>query len=179
MSNTDARYTHTAIALHWLVAALVIAQVAWGWWMQGLAKDPVGPRVDAFNLHKSAGALIFALMLVRLGWRIGHRPPPLPPMPRWQHAAARLSHGLLYATLLAQPVIGYLGSVWSGYPVRLFGIVLPVWGGRHPELKDAMSDLHLVVAILLMIAIGLHVTAALRHAAKHDGVLQRMLPRMR
>jgi cytochrome b561 len=179
MSNTDARYSHTAVALHWLIAALVIAQVAWGWWMQGIAKVPVGPRVDAFNLHKSTGALILALMLVRLGWRIAHRPPPLPPMPRWQHAAARLSHAVLYATLVLQPVTGYLGSVWSGYPVRLFGIVLPAWGGNRPVLKDVMSDLHLVVAIVLMIAIGVHVTAALRHAAKHDGVLQRMLPRMR
>ena len=70
------RYSRTAIALHWLVAALVVAELAWGPWMQTIPKQPVGPRVDAFNAHKSLGILILALVLVRLGWRLAHRPPP-------------------------------------------------------------------------------------------------------
>ncbi len=177
MSSSDPRYTRTAIALHWLLALLVIAQIAWGWWMQGIAKLPVGPRVDAFNLHKSMGMLILALMLVRIAWRAGHPPPPLPPMARWQRIAANVSHALLYAALVAQPVIGYLGSAWSGFPVRLFGFALPIWTSSHPVRKDAMSNAHLVVGIVLMMAIALHVAAALRHAAARDGVLARMLPR--
>ena len=84
LSDETSRYTRTAIALHWLVAVLVIAQIAWGWWMQEIPKQPVGPRVDAFNLHKSVGMTIFALMALRLGWRLGHPPPPLPAMPGWQ-----------------------------------------------------------------------------------------------
>ena len=178
MSRSDGRYTRTAIALHWLVAALVIAQIAWGWWMQGIAKQPVGPRVDAFNLHKSMGMLILALMLARLAWRIGHPPPSLPPMPRWQRSAAHFSHALLYAALIAQPLIGYLGSVWSGYPVRIFGVV-PVWGARYPALKDALSHAHLVVGCVLMAAIALHVAAALRHLSLRDGVVHRMLSHAR
>jgi len=63
------RYSRTAIALHWLIAALVILQFGWGWWMQEIPKQPVGPRVDAFNLHKSIGMTIFALMAARLAWR--------------------------------------------------------------------------------------------------------------
>lgn len=178
MSVSDSRYTRTAVALHWLIAALVIAQIAWGWWMQGIAKDPVGPRVDAFNLHKSTGMLILALMLVRLGWRLCHPPPALPPMPRWQRIAARASHALLYTALIAQPVLGYLGSVASGYPVRVFGVELPAWGERNPVLKDAMGRAHLAVAVLLMAAITVHVGAALRHAVSRDGVMRRMLPYM-
>ena len=96
-SDTSIRYTHTAIALHWLIAALVIVQFAWGWWMQEIPKQPVGPRVDAFNLHKSVGMMILALMVVRILWRIGHRPPPLPSMPSWQARAAHLTHIALYA----------------------------------------------------------------------------------
>ena len=72
------RYTTTAIVLHWGIALLVLGQFAWGWWMQEIPKQPVGQRVDAFNLHKSCGLVILALMLFRLGWRIGHPPPPLP-----------------------------------------------------------------------------------------------------
>jgi len=64
-----ARYTRTAIALHWIVALAVVVQVTWGWVMQAIPKQPPGVRADAFNLHKSVGLVILALMLVRLGWR--------------------------------------------------------------------------------------------------------------
>ena len=60
------RYTRTAIALHWLIAVAVIVQFGWGWWMQDIPKQPVGPRVDAFNLHKSLGLTILALMCIRV-----------------------------------------------------------------------------------------------------------------
>ena len=130
-SDVHERYTRTAIVLHWLIAILVIGQFAWGWWMQEIPKQPVGPRVDAFNLHKSVGMVILALMALRLLWRIGHPAPPLPPMPSWQAALARATHVLLYAALLVQPLVGYLGSEVSGYPVKVFGMTLPGWAGKN------------------------------------------------
>ncbi|NDP43406.1 MAG: hypothetical protein GZ089_11935 [Aromatoleum sp.] len=69
-TSRSERYTNIAIALHWLIAALVAAQIGWGWWMQEIPKQPVGPRVDAFNLHKSVGLTLLALTLLRLGWRL-------------------------------------------------------------------------------------------------------------
>ena len=134
-SDVNGRYTRTAIALHWLIAALVILQFAWGWWMQEIPKQPVGPRVDAFNLHKSVGMTILALMVVRILWRIGHRPPPLPPMRSWQAQAARLTHIALYALLVVHPLSGYLGSEFSGFPVKYFGMTLPSWAGKNVALK--------------------------------------------
>src|SRR5450631_1144343 len=126
-SEPAARYSTTAIALHWIVALAVAAQIAFGWWMQEIPKLPVGPRVNAYNLHKSIGMSILLLMLVRLAWRASHPPPALPAMPAWQVLAARINHWLLYACLFVQPVTGYLGSVFSGYPVRFFGVLLPTW----------------------------------------------------
>ena len=163
MSASD-RYTRTAIALHWTIAALVIFQFAWGWWMQGIPKQPVGPRVDAFNLHKSIGMTIFVLMVVRLFWRVGHRPPPLIDVPQWQARVARASHGLLYAALIVQPVVGYLGSEWSGFPVKFFGLTLPGWAGKNVALKDMMSGVHLATSWVIAAIIVLHVAAALKHA---------------
>ena len=64
MPRSD-RYTWTAIALHWLIAIVVIVQFKWGWWMQDIPKQPPGGRADAFNLHKSVGLTILALMIVR------------------------------------------------------------------------------------------------------------------
>jgi cytochrome b561 len=174
-SDPAGRYTSVAIALHWAIAALVIAQVAWGWWMLGIPKQPPGPRVDAFNLHKSVGLAILALMLVRIIWRIGHRPPASPPLPAWQAAAARATHLLLYAALLVQPIAGYLGSAWSGYPVKFFGLALPAWAAKDAALKELMSGVHLATSWVIVVAVGLHVVAALKHAfIDRDGLLARM-----
>ena len=162
--SASERYTRTAIALHWLIAALVIFQFAWGWWMQDIPKQPVGPRVDAFNLHKSIGMTIFALMVVRILWRIVHSPPPLPRMPQWQARVALANHALLYAALVIQPLVGYLGSEFSGFPVKFFGLTLPGWAGKSVAMKDLMSTIHLATSWVIAAAVVLHVAAALKHA---------------
>jgi cytochrome b561 len=169
------RYTRTAIALHWLIALLVVGQFAWGWWMLGIPKQPVGPRAEAFNLHKSIGMTILALMALRLAWRVSHRPPPLPPMVQWQAAAARITHWMLYAALLVQPLCGYLGSEFSGYPVKYFGMTLPSWAGKNVALKDLLSGVHLATSWVIAGTVLLHVGGALKHALiEHDGLLARM-----
>jgi cytochrome b561 len=162
--SASERYTRTAVALHWLIAALVIFQFAWGWWMQDIPKQPVGPRVDAFNLHKSIGMTIFALMVVRILWRIVHSPPPLPRMPQWQARVALANHALLYAALVIQPLVGYLGSEFSGFPVKFFGLMLPGWAGKNVAMKDPMSTIHLATSWVIAAAVLLHVAAALKHA---------------
>lgn len=173
------RYTNVAVALHWLIAALVLAQFIWGWWMQQIPKQPPGLRADAFNLHKSIGLAILALMLLRLGWRLAHPAPPLAGLPVWQRRLARSTHLTLYAALLVLPVAGYLGSVFSGYPVKWFGITLPAWGWKDPRLKDLMSVIHLVTSWVLLAAVTLHVAGALTHALAGDGHLRRMAPARR
>ena len=169
------RYSGTAIALHWVIALAVIVQFTWGWWMQGIPKQPPGIRADAFNLHKSVGLTILALMLLRAAWRWRHPAPALPAMPQWQRRAARLNHALLYAALFVQPLAGYLGSVFSGYPVKLFGMALPMWGWKDAMLKDLFGSVHFVNSWVLAGAVALHVAAAMKHAlVDRDGTLARM-----
>jgi len=183
MSRSSApasRYTGVAIALHWLIAVLVVGQFAWGWWMLDIPKQPPGPRAEAFNLHKSFGLAIFALMVVRLGWRLRHPPPPLPPMPAWQRQAAHATHALLYVALFALPVAGYLGSAWSGYPVKFFGVVLPSWSAQDPALKALMSTVHLAASWVLLAVLVAHLAGAAKHAlVDRDGLVRRMLPARR
>jgi cytochrome b561 len=168
------RYTRTAIVLHWLVAALVVAQVGWGWAMLAIAQVTQGPRADAFNFHKSVGLVILALMLVRLAWRLAHPAPPLDGLPAWQQRAARATHAVLYAALLIMPIAGYLGSAWSGYPVRWFGMTLPAWASAQPALKTLMSQVHLATSFVLLGAVLLHVAAGVRHALRRDDYFMRM-----
>ena len=173
------RYTRTAIFLHWLVAVLVLGQFTLGWLMQEIPKSPAGVRADAFNFHKSIGLCLLGLMLFRLGWRLSHRAPAWPAMPRWQRRLAAITHALLYVALIVMPLAGYLGSVFSGYPVKWFGIVLPAWGADLPDVKDAMRTTHLVTSFVLAGLVSLHVAGALHHVLRGDGMLARMLPARR
>ena len=175
MMPNSGRYTTFAVILHWIVAAVVIGQFALGWLMQEIPKSPPGQRAAVFNVHKSIGLTILALMLVRLAWRFTHPPPQLPPMPRWQAWTALANHRFLYALLIVMALAGYLGSSFSGYPVRFFGIVLPSWAAKNDAMKDLMSSVHLVCAWLLAAAVTLHLLAVVKHAlVDHDGILARM-----
>lgn len=174
MRSSD-RYTRTAIVLHWVIAAIVVALFAWGWWMQEIPKQPPGMRADAFNLHKSIGLSVLLLMVVRLGWRMTHRPPPLPPMPAWNARLAHANHLLMYVALFVLTIGGYLGSAWSGYPVKFFGLVLPAWSPHQPVLKELATTVHLVASWVLAVAFTLHVAGTVKHAfVDRNGMLARM-----
>ena len=169
------RYTRFAVAMHWIVAAVVLVQYPLGWLMQEIPKEPPGQRAGVFNLHKSIGLTILALMILRLGWRLAHRPPGFPPMAAWQARVAKLTHFVLYAALIGLPLAGYLGSVFSGYPVKYFGIVLPSWAAKNPHLKDVMSSVHLTLAWVLIAAFALHIAGVVKHLlVDRDDLMSRM-----
>lgn len=174
MPSSD-RYTRTAIVLHWVIAAIVIAEFAFGWWMQEIPKQPPGFRADAFNLHKSIGLTVLLLMIARLAWRLGHRPPAMPPMPAWNVRLAHANHALMYVALFVLTIGGYLGSAWSGYPVKFFGLVLPAWSPHQPVLKELASTVHLGASWVLGVAFTLHVAGTVKHALiDRNGMLGRM-----
>lgn len=170
------RYTSPAIGLHWIVALLVLGQFALGWWMLDIAKSPPGPRAYWFNAHKSIGLSIGLLVLARIAWRIGHRAPALPvTLPRWQALAAKASHLLLYLCMIVMPLSGYLGSSFSKYPIKYFGVTLPHWGWEAPALKELCSQIHFATVWLFMALVALHIAAALKHLlVNRDGVFERM-----
>ena len=171
------RYTRIAVALHWLVAAALLYQLALGWWMLDLPKAPPGLRAGWFNWHKSVGIVIALLVLLRMAWRVTHPVGPLADLPAWQRRAANANHALLYVCMVVMPLSGYLGSSFSGYPVRFFGIALPPWAEAWPAGKQAMSALHYGTTWLFMGLIALHVAAAGWHALRHEGSGRMGIPR--
>jgi len=171
------RYGGVAQGLHWLVAALVLSQFGLGWYMSDLPLSQL--KFDLYQLHKSLGLTIFALAVVRLAWRLGHPPPPLPAgLPAWERAAARSTHALLYALLLVQPLIGFLQSNAANFPVVMWGVLpVPALIGTDEVLGETLLEVHEAVASVLLALIALHVLAALRHHfLLKDDVLRRMLP---
>src|SRR3989442_2550196 len=124
-SDSTRRYPLIVIVLHWTIAAAMVGLVVLGWWMQAIPKEPVGPRADAYNLHKSIGLATLLLMFARVAWRATHRPPELPSLPIWQAHAATAVHALLYAGMFVAALIGYLGSAGSCGSPKMFRLVLP------------------------------------------------------
>jgi cytochrome b561 len=169
------RYTGVAIALHWLIAALVIAQIAFGWYLQTVPRKTPA-RTVYVNLHKSTGLMLGLLIFVRLGWRLAHKAPPLPAsVPAWERAAARTSHFALYACLIIMPTAGYLASNFSRFGVNFFNaLLLPPWGVDERRLYALFNTIHVVTSYVLVALIALHVVAALRHLYLRDGVFDRM-----
>lgn len=169
------RYDRFSILLHWLMAALLLAQIALGWWMQDIPKDGTGTRAWWFNAHKSMGMALGLLALVRTAWAVRRARVAPVPMGRAQRAMAQASHRMLYALMLLMPVSGFLGSVFSGYPVRFFGLRLPALAERWDAGKALWSGIHYGASWALMALVTLHVLAALHHQfVLRDKVLQRM-----
>jgi cytochrome b561 len=168
------KYAWPAIALHWLMALLVIAMLGLGLYMADLPEGAERSRLIA--LHKSIGLTLAGLYFARLTWRLSHPPPPYPPsIPEWQRRAAHANAIALYVLLLLQPLTGYLSSSFSGYKTKWFGVPLPYWGWESVPLNAAFNFVHVVGSRLLMILITLHLAGAALHAfVRRDDVVRRM-----
>ena len=173
------RYSAPAILLHWIIALFLIGSYSVGLYMVSLKFSP--QKLSFYSYHKWIGVSVFCLALLRLVWRLTHRPPPLPPsMPAWQVAASGASHALLYAFLLATPLSGWLYSSAAGVTTVPFGVSLL----QLPDLLDKDSDLaatlkfvHMAINYSFGALICLHVAAALKHLlVNRDGIMSRMLP---
>lgn len=178
MSKNDTQYSAVARVLHWLVAGLIISQYV----LAELAiyaehaNNVVGQLALLAN-HKSIGMTVLVLAMLRIVWRMFHRPPPLPDsIPGWQLIASNVTHWALYALIFALPITGWLMSSSFGYSVSWFNVF------TFPDLlvtdKAVAADLnqaHEWLGKLLLALAVLHVLAALKHHfIDKDDVLRRM-----
>ena len=177
MNPSLQRYTGVAIALHWLIAVAILGTFLLGQYMTNLQLSPA--KLKLYSYHKWIGVTIFLLVLMRIAWRLAHRP-PLPPasMPAWQHSAASIAHFFLYALTLAIPVSGWLMSSASGFQVVYLGVIpIPDLLAKSKDAAQELKQLHEALNWLMVLVVAMHVAAALKHhLMDRDDVLQRMLP---
>ncbi len=184
------RYTRTAIALHWIVAVLMIVNVTLGLVAESLPEAQIRFAIDT---HKSIGITVLGLAILRLLWRLTHPAPPLPPdHPRWERMGAHAAHLVLYALIFALPLSGWLhDSAWKDaatHPMRLFGLVpwprigwlMSLDPGAKAIWHDRLFELHSWFGTVLYVVFALHVAGALKHQwLDREPELQRMLPAKR
>ena len=167
------RYTRTAMALHWTIALLLVVNVALALSFDLWPDERVRSIVD---LHKSTGITVLGLVLLRILWRIAHRPPAFPAAyPRHERLAAHATHAVLYALMLGLPLSGWFhDSAWKDaatHPMALFGLVPWPRVGWIVDLPpvdretwhERLGALHTWLGYLLYAAVGLHLAGALKH----------------
>ena len=148
-ASTIPAYSVTARVLHWLIAALVLPMIALGIIIANEWGGPV--QQPLYDLHKSIGALLLPLIVVRLVYRLAHPPLPLPAdIPALQQFAAHATHWTLYG-------------------------LLHVWPENRP-LSERLFALHRWLGIAIAAVAAIHIGAALQHHfVRRDRVLMRML----
>jgi cytochrome b561 len=168
-----ARYTGIAIAFHWIVGLLMIVNVglAWAW---PLAPDEaVRPLI---NNHKSIGITLLCLVVMRLLWRITHKPPALPDHHKsWEKHAAHTAHILLYVVMFALPLSGWImDSAWAKAPDNpnfwfgLFewprlGFIMSMDAASKKEVHSIFGEMHEIAGFILYFLVFVHVAGALKH----------------
>ena len=171
--HTPRHFNLTARLLHWVMAIAILAMLFIGvTMMSSLALRPV-----LIDLHQPLGVAILCLALVRLANRLCRPVPALPAsIPRWQAAAAHLSHGLLYLLMLGLPLLGWAVRSAGNWPVILMGDWrLPALVPENPVLYAWLRLAHGALAWLLFAIILGHLGAALMHAwVLKDGVFSSM-----
>lgn len=174
----DVRYSGVAIAFHWVIALLVVVNLA-----IGLLHDALPAMRSWMPGHKAIGITILFLTLARVAWRLVHRAPPLPADSQaWERNLERATHMALYALLLIMPLSGW--AMVSGTAKRRslewFGAFdipyLPVSTGGG----DLGHEAHGLLGWTMLVLVALHIAGALRHhLILRDDVVARMAPVLR
>ncbi|MBD8878429.1 cytochrome b [Roseibium polysiphoniae] len=176
MARSDTRYSALARLFHWLTVVLVLTMVPAGIVM--IRIDGGSLQNTLFDYHRSVGFVLLVLTLVRLVFRFGSHPAPLPEaIPLWQRMAARATHAFLYIFLILNPLVGWVATSAYGAAIEVFGLfTLPALVAKDRALADQLFPIHEVLGLAFVAVVTVHIGAALFHGLiKRDGVLQRML----
>lgn len=189
--TSQTRYSTVAMTLHWMLAFLLVGMVFFGWQADdargalraGDGSVTIEEVRFLFNWHKTVGLLVLVLSLVRLGWRLTHKAPPLPEgMKPIEKTIAKAAHWGFYALMIGLPLGGWLAaSTSSGADAGLLfnnpSLPIPALTGPNEALHETAGFMHSKGAWALLILLGLHVLAGLKHHfVDRDDVLTRMIP---
>jgi len=168
------RFSPAQRVLHWGMAVCILTMLFIGVGMVSTAR-PI--HLSLVSIHRPLGTAILILAFVRLALRLRRGTPPLPrDLPAPVRLGAVLSHWLLYAGMIAMPLIGWGMMSAAGLPVLMWpGFQLPPILPQSDLMHTVLWDAHRIIAYLLFALILLHVCAALMHALiRRDGVFEAM-----
>lgn len=173
--EAPSKYPSPMRIMHWFMAFLLLAMIALGWRMSELDGEDL-MRMKLYELHKSFGVTLLALVLLRLAIRLASALPKLPDgINPFEAKAAKLAYVLFYILMIAIPVSGYSMSTLFGFPVKWFGYELPRLLAVDKILARDVAEWHEIMAYSLLALVIAHVAGAVKHKIK-DKI--NLLPRM-
>lgn len=178
--NSAFQYGAIAKFLHWALALLILLQyylVYWKRWV--LPEKSAMANFYIGGLHKPIGVVFLLLALFAVIWHVNNPKPAYPPqMHNWEKQSALLVQGVLYLTLFAMPLSGFMMSTAAGYPPSFFGLFqFPQWIPQNPAVAHFFFDVHQITGYVIIALVTIHIAAALKHHfIDHDDILKRMLP---
>ena len=177
LSNTRDEYGLVSKSLHWLIAALILALTALGWWMVDLGYyDPW--YHGSLLWHKSLGICVALFVLLKFIWRwVSPAPQAQATLTSFERTGSHLVHLSLILAMLVIPVSGYLVSSSEGAAIEIFNwFDLPALIPINDQSRDIAIDIHYYFAYGTLALVILHATAALKHQfIDGTGTLKRML----
>ena len=170
------KYSFAARLLHWVMALGLWATFLLGKYISGLEGFSL-ETIQYISTHKAIGFLLLLLVFVRLGFRIYQSRPPLM-LTKTQAIAAKVGHNLLYFLMILTPLLGLIGSSYSGFSVPLFSehIVVPTFTVADLDISKTLFWYHGISAMaLILLSLG-HIAFALwHHFIERDNSLSKML----
>lgn len=173
-------FSRSAVILHWLLAVSIFFLFISSWWMMGLPLPSAELQFRAFpfQLHKNIGITLVIIILMLLYVRLRHRPSPpdSTDMAPWMHWLAIAAHVAVYGLVLAVCLTGYLSSAHTRWDtVFWWTIEFPRIAPPSEELNEFWGELHMWTAWALLGIIAVHVSGAIYHAFRNDGIVRRMM----
>ena len=169
-----ARYHPLLVALHWLLAILLIAMLGAGFFLVAAVPNTDPRKITILLVHMSVGMLILLLMAIRFAVRMRTSRPadPTSGLRRLDRFVPVVHYGF-YGLVLLMVATGYATAILAGLNRIVFqgsGEPLPSRFEIYPTFTA-----HSYLALILAGLIVLHLAAALYHQlVRKDRLLQRM-----
>ncbi len=175
VKNTKDKYGVMAKGFHWIIGLAMLCLLVVGIYMADLDKSPL--KWELYDLHKATGIFVLALASLRVIWRFMNvQPESLPTHKIWEKALSKITHIVLYVTMLGMPLSGWVMSSAGEHPISFFGLFkVPPIVGKNEELGELAHEIHGILGYMLLVTIGLHLAGvAKHHFLDKDETLNRM-----
>lgn len=173
------KYALSSRVIHWLMATIILFLLGLGIYMTKILPKDSPNHLQVYELHKSFGVLVIALIVIRIINRFIKKAPPLPDtMPKYEQILAHLGHFGLYVLMIAVPLSGFLMSNSFGFAVKFFGIELPLLLESNFDHGKIFAEAHELSAYALLGLMLAHVAAVIKHRffdKPENDVLKRMI----
>ena len=181
IKDTKEKLSPITVSLHWIVGLTIIALLGVGIYMEQTH------AYGLYDIHKSIGVIIFAVIMLRVVWRIINGwPEPASEYKKIEQLLSKLVHYVLLIGSFIIPFSGMIMSGMGGHGIKVFGLELVAKNADpakpydviplNAELAGLGHTLHGWVSYILIGALVLHIAGAFKHHIfDGDGTLKRML----